>query len=409
MSESELVQRMFAEYYASSSRDIAPPSQMPQREFGFLLFKEKVMLRHKSFREAEEMRRLIAATVPSDVYYSSAYYQYPCEAMDRKGWLGADLVFDIDSDHIDTPCKRDHYYWFCEECGGLGKGVKPGVCPNCGGRRVRADTWLCEKCLEAAKAETLKLLDFLVSDFGLQPDEISTCFSGQRGYHIHVEDEEVRSLSQSARKEIADYVTGTGLSVKLHGIIEPGVKGGLVLLPELQEPGWRGRIARGIYDLLSERNNKLQLRRGANFSEEIKDYVLKSLTGEKRRASIKGVGPKTWAKLAELGAKRQASSIDVVVTTDIHRLIRLPGTLHGKTGFKAVEVPTKALERFDPLRDALAFRGVMDVFVQYAPKFRIGDEVYGPYKREKVTLPAAAAIYLICKGVASQKIKTVNT
>ena len=53
----------------------------------------------------------------------------------------------------------------------------------------------------------------LEKDFGFAANELHVFFSGHRGYHVHVEDEAVRSLDALARKEIVDYVTGLGLSV----------------------------------------------------------------------------------------------------------------------------------------------------------------------------------------------------
>jgi DNA primase small subunit len=51
----------------------------------------------------------------------------------------------------------------------------------------------------------------LTNDFGFSENEIHTYFSGHRGYHIHVENEAVKSLDSMARKEIVDYVCGIGL------------------------------------------------------------------------------------------------------------------------------------------------------------------------------------------------------
>jgi len=74
---------------------------------------------------------------------------------------------------------------------------------------------------------------------------------------------------------------------------------------------------------------------------------------------------------------------------------------HGKTGFKKVEFSISDIESFDPFKNAIAFkRGEITVLVSDAPKFRIGEDVYGPYKNCKVELPTAAALLLICKGKA---------
>jgi len=71
------------------------------------------MLRHKGFRNVDALRSFLKTVVPSDVYYSSAYYERPEEDMRGKGWLGADLIFDIDADHIPTPCAKVHDIWVC--------------------------------------------------------------------------------------------------------------------------------------------------------------------------------------------------------------------------------------------------------------------------------------------------------
>jgi len=408
MAEHGFVEDTFAQYYLQHATKIMPPSSMAQREFGIILFREKMMVRHKALNTSEELRRFIVSMAPSDVYYSSAYYERPEEQMGRKGWIGADLIFDIDSDHIPTPCKNRHDYWVCESCSNTGIGTKPNVCPRCNGTKFKTEGWLCESCLNAAKAETQKLLDFLSSDFGFRPENLTTCFSGQRGYHVHIEEPEIRTLDQNSRKEIVDYITGTGLKVEFQGLFEMREsRSRRITRPDLNALGWQGRMMRGVYDLLAatstDGTGKLDLPKGtAKFIQGNKQLILESLADKSPRAPVKGLNPAAFAKLAERGIEGQASAIDTVVTTDIHRLIRLPETLHGKTGLKAMEIPTQSLEGFDPLSDAVAFKnGNLDVFVKDAYSFRLGEQTYGPYHEENVDLPMAAAMYLLCKKVAS--------
>jgi DNA primase small subunit len=112
----------------------------------------------------------------------------------------------------------------------------------------------------------------------------------------------------------------------------------------------------------------------------------------------KGLGTETYRKLVEHSKKSQSAKIDTVVTTDVHRLIRLPGTLHGKTGFKKVRISIESLEDFDPFKEAIAFKeGTIRTIVSDAPKFRLNNEEFGPFRNEKVELPIAAALLLICK------------
>jgi len=403
---SRFVQGKFAEYYGSDSFSVHPPTSIEKREFGFLLLKERIMLRHKTFRNPDDLRSFLERIIPSDVYYSSAYYERPDREMEEKGWLGADLIFDIDADHIPTPCAKDHDRWVCTSCGTTGRGLVPKECPVCGERGFDERTWPCEVCLESAKAEAMKLIDMLMKDFGFPPEEIRVSFSGHRGYHVHVESENIRKLDQMARKEIVDYLLGIGLETGFHGLANSTTRARVLAGPRLDDSGWRGRIARGTYEFLHtatpEALEKIGLKTTiANTISKHKKELLESWKEAGPWGIVKGIGIESWRKIAEHGITTQSSKIDTVVTTDIHRLIRLGNTLHGKTGLKKVGVAIKELEAFDPFKDAVVFKeGTVKMHVSDGPKFRIGDEIYGPYKEEKIELPTAAALLLLCKKAA---------
>jgi DNA primase small subunit len=206
----ELVYQKFAEYYRNPSTAIPSPLLPEQREFGYLMFKERFMVRHRRFNAISDLRAVLAETVPSDVYHSCAYYENPDYDMDKKGWIGSDLVFDIDADHIPTTCNKIHDEFRCVKCGFEGRGITPEVCPCCEATKFETKIWACDLCIQSALDETAKLLDMLENDFGFSQDELRVYFSGHRGYHVHVETESVRSLDALARKEIVDYVTGLG-------------------------------------------------------------------------------------------------------------------------------------------------------------------------------------------------------
>ena len=80
----KFIQEKFTEYYREHSLEIEPPSSIERREFGFFLFKDKFMLRHKAFRNADELRDFLKKRVPSDTFFSSAYYEKPKEEMAEK-------------------------------------------------------------------------------------------------------------------------------------------------------------------------------------------------------------------------------------------------------------------------------------------------------------------------------------
>lgn len=405
MSSTDFVYKKFSEFYEKLSTEITPPSSFQQREFAFLLFKERIMVRHKNFANMGDLKLFLTESVPSDVYYSCAYYENPAAEMDKKGWLGADLVFDIDADHIPTPCNKIHDEWTCNSCGFNGKGITPENCPICGGQKFDVKTWPCDLCLNSAKEETVKLIDMLVQDFGFSEKELYVFFSGHRGYHVHVENEAARTLDAVARKEIVDYVTGLGLEL-FGGLKKENLRKRYTSQrSDLYDFGWSRRLKLGMQNFIlnakEEDLRKMGLKRNLNVILQNKEAILERCLDAGRWRGVKGVGIATWIKIAEHVASLQSAKIDTVVTTDIHRLIRMAGTLHGKTGFKKVEFPVSAINAFDPFQEAVAFKGGrVKTFISDAPEFKLGDQVFGPYKNQEIELPTAAAILLVCRGRA---------
>jgi DNA primase small subunit len=399
----EFIKSMFADYYHSPTT-LNAPARIENREFGFLTFDERIMFRHMSFESVGGLEAYLEKTVPSDAYLSCAYYEQPEAEMDRKGWSGADLVFDIDADHIPTSCDKIHDEWTCDKCGLMGKGLSPEKCPACGSQKFNARSWPCEVCLNSAKTETIKLLDMLTSDFGFSEGEVHVFFSGHRGYHIHVEDEKIREIDANARKEIVDYVCGSGLDTTLLGFGERDSK--TVRSPRIGDAGWRGRIVKSVRDFIhnakQEDYKALELKSNVIAAlMENKDKIVNGWGDLRHWRPVKGLGLENWKKIIEFCVDSASASIDTVVTTDVHRLIRLAGSLHGKTGLKKVEFPISSIEDFDPFKSAVAFKkGTAVVSVSDSPEFRLNDATLGPYKTQRVELPVAAAVLLICKGRA---------
>jgi len=393
----EFVYQKFADYYRNPSTEIPETSLPEQREFAYLMFKEHFMVRHQRYTEFKTFRLNLADIVPSDVYHSCAYYENPDFDMDKKGWLGADLVFDIDADHIPTTCNKIHDEFRCIKCGFEGRGITPEVCPCCEATKFETKIWACDLCIQSARDETAKLIDMLESDFGFTQDELRVFFSGHRGYHVHIEKDIVRSLDAMARKEIVDYVTGLGISVLDK---EAKEKRAAAKKFSLHNFGWNRRLKLGMQEFLHKATKEDLKAIGLSNKALLqnKEIVIKLAISEGRWESIKGVSVQTWLRVAEHIRDIQSSKIDTVVTTDIHRLIRMNGTLHGKTGLKKIEFPAKDLQYFDPFTGAVAFKkGKVKVLVSEAPEFRLSGETLGPYKKQTVELPIAAAVLLICK------------
>ena len=391
----QVVRREFQNYYLAH-HDLYLPPEPSHREYGFLLFKEKFMVRHRAFRDPSVLLAAIRDLVPAHVYFSTAYYNEPTASMDAKGWRGADLVFDIDADHLDTPCKPEHDSWKCKACGEMGKGGAPKLCPKCKNEKLEEQTWLCKQCLQQAKDETTKLIEILYHDIGVDPSDVKIFFSGHRGYHVHTYSKTLNPLAEAERREIANYVLGIGIEPGLHELEELSSGGTKVIEgPQLGQPGWRGRMVTGIYDVLGEEAEKLGLS-----PAQTKTLLVQDRDQFFQRpfwSSVKGIGLSTWKNISSRAIEKASAKIDSVVTTDVHRLIRLPGTLNGHTGLLALEVPKERLDEFDPFSESLAFRGTMKVRVKNSPRFQLKDQEFGPYTDEVVELSSNAAMLLLCK------------
>ena len=363
------------------------------------------MVRHRSVASLSGLKSILRTNVPSDVYHSCAYYENPEADMTKKGWLGADLVFDIDADHIPTPCNKTHDEWTCKACGLRGNGVTPATCSKCGSQRFDSKTWPCTLCLGSAKEEAIKLLDMLENDFGFQEKELSIFFSGHRGYHVYVENDYSKTLDALARKEIVDYISGLGLDVcrRQEGRLDGETTSRAFSLHDFgRHRRLKQDLSRYIAKATKDDLASAGLRRQTIAAIlEYKQQILERCIQKGLWTSVNGVTDETWFKLASYITSIESAKIDTVVTTDIHRLIRMNGTLHGKTGLKKVEFPLRDLEGFDPFTTAVAFKdGTAKVFVSNAPEFNLGGKVFGPFESQTVVLPTAAAVLLVCKDRA---------
>lgn len=400
ITDAQMVQQFFRRYYEKDYTNPFIPFDFEKRELGYTPFGQKIMVRHLSFRNHAELHKTLVKEAPLHVYRSAAIYNYPQAPMEEKGWLGAELIFDIDADHLQTSCKEKHDYLICASCGR--KLVeKSAKCPYCGGETVDV-RMTCEICLDKTKTEMMRLIEFMEKDFGLENLIIS--FSGNRGYHLSVPSRDVLELGRAERQEIVDYVTGSRMDLRIHGIL---TKNGF--FPDSAEPGWRGKIAEETKKILASLANhenqvyrRLENTVGSRRLKELQKIA--SQWSDKPRWEMLSIGKKSVLEsIVFLAVENSSSHVDTVVTTDIHRLLRLADTLNGKTGLKAAVVKVDEFQDFNPLQKAVVIpeEPQLKVRVVHSPHFVLGEELFGPYKNEVVTLPAFAAVYLLCKGLAT--------
>lgn len=410
------IKKRFSDYY--NAIDIYLPDRFGRREWGFMFFEGGFMQRHLAFQGVDKLKQFLTQKVPAHVYHSSAYYETPnAPSMSEKNWLGADLIFDLDADHI--------------------KG---------------AERMSYEETLRKVKEEFKRLIDdFLLSDFGFEERQLMIVFSGARGYHIHIRDPRVFPLTSHERREIVDYITGRDLDTdgwvfpsevfdsKRYGKYIKEMR--RMKMPEKEAGGWKKKMREGLINLTNELERMgedkaiKRLRAFEGIGEKIakgiytdlfegspgnrgvdrmrnennlnifsSDPHLKAfLNIVKGEISVKIEGDKGQENIdhaESLSVKdKLEGETDEPVTSDIKRLIRLPSSLHGKTGFRVIPLSRDGLDDFDPLRDAVPkifSDDSIKIEVKKPVSIKLRNEAFD-LKEGEVEVPEFAAIFLICR------------
>ena len=403
-----ILKSLFKQYYGRNISRVFVPKNFANREFAFQFFDKQGMVRHLGFEKVEEIQNYISKNIPRHAYYSTAIYVLPSASdMDEKGWLGAELVFDIDADHLNTPCKYEHDRWKCLNCGFEETGPPLDKCPNCGSQNIEKFAWVCKKCIDAAKNELIKLIEeFLIPDLGFKISDMLIVFSGHRGFHLHIQCEECLKLSSEERREIVDYVKALGLKVEL--LIPKYKRKGEIVGVDLREKGWRGKIARKIFEKISLPDETVKNIVGSKaFTKlvENSEKIIKEMSEPlpKWTTLYRSLGPKNVLKLANAVINEIKCSVDEKVTIDTHRLIRLPNSLHGKTGLPVTILKSvDDLEKFELKPELSPFKGEALVrLVENIPlNLKLFGENVGGKKGTKLKLSLPTAIYLVARGIA---------
>jgi len=328
----------FGDYYRSlSTTDLWTPPRLRSREWMFIPWGSKPPDRHRALPTKEDLLKYLQTRSPHSCFHSTAYYNDPSQRkMIEKGWLGADLIFDLDGDHLPGVSDNDF----------------PGMM-----EKIQEQAWSLWS-------------DFLEPEFGFNEKYVQTTFSGHRGFHIHVRDPSLMHLDSNARRELVNYITGVGIDVQ-------SVMAG----PNI---GWSERIDLGFdkvvnslasissgensNQFINELHSSLKSRNFPCSKEQIKKLASESIAGGRidrlREDNSRSVF--TTKKLNEAfwelvkGSPLAVGETDENVTVDIKRVIRWVGSLHGKSGLRVTEFPLSRLEpgrsnSFDAMSESSVF------------------------------------------------------
>jgi len=367
----EYLSGRFGDYYRGAEPTLPPDPGA--REWGHIPWtsgESTTMVRHQSIYDLGDVSDFLARAAPRHVYFSAARYDDPgAQTMDEKGWQGADLVFDLDADHL------------------------PSVDPE-------AATYA--EMLAACKDALLRLLDLLETDFAFE--DVTVVFSGGRGYHVHVRDDGLAALDSDARREIVDYVRAVDLDVE--GLVQTRAVGGTTRRELRTRGGWGKRTHRRLQTFVDdlreadETDAKARLMEfdgiGEGRASTLLDAVVDNPTAiERGNVEAGGPGARTLVEaLAEETVAAETAPIDEPVTTDTHRLIRLPGTLHGGSGLVVRCLDRDAVGDFDPLVDA-----VPDRFTDHTVRVEVTDPGTVELNGDSFTLDAGECSLPECVGV----------
>jgi DNA primase small subunit len=376
----------FGDYYRGGAVD--QPLDAHAREWGYVPWTEgpgETYVRHNSLLDLGDLDDFLARERPRHVYFSAGRYDDPSEkTMDGKDWQSSDLIFDLDADHL------------------------PGTTPD--------DSY--GEMLAACKEALSRLLEFLRDDFAFEDLEI--VFSGSRGYHVHVHDDNVQTLDSDARREIVDYVRGIGL--EFDALVEEQTVAGSVgrespasnrYLPT--DAGWGKRVHQELLSVMQEVREMdeheavpaLQEYDGIGQKKAETAYQFaqnRFVEIEEGNLSAHNVFENLAEQFAPAVVADQNAQIDEPVSTDTNRLIRLPGSLHGGSGLVVRPIQADELDAFDPLTDAVPetfSRHDITVDVTAPGTVRLGGDSF-TLEEGIHSVPEYVGVFLMTRGRAEK-------
>jgi len=389
------VAHRFGQYYRHAP--LWSPPRIRTREWMFIPFGGAPPLRHKSFSDVEQVQRFLSERAMHSCFYSTAYWRRPHELkMADKLWQGADLIFDLDGDHLPGVTDKDF----------------PGML-----QVIQEQAWTLWN-------------DFLEPEFGFNEEYLQVTFSGHRGFHLHYRDPRLFHLDSEARRELVSHIRGEGVDVQ----------GGLARYHDTDARGWTERIRSGMDDMIVKlrhihrgtEDGHGQLTRLESALQALQDR--EGITSQRSASAIKRLAELTdhdgriqrlkdgrfdvlgnyqglFLNLLKADASvvlGNAGETDEVVTIDVRRQIRWPTSLHGKSGMRVSEFP---LARLDP-DGGRPYNPLMEAFVlgmddAHEMEWTVDDAVaqFGEHRLEskkgkRFSIHESGATFLILKGWA---------
>ena len=210
----KFLEETFKQYYFDHFDLIHVPDRSLEREYGYKNFNSG-MIRHISLKTDKDLRLLLMTNLPSDVFCSNACYSFPNLPMAEKDLKEAHLIFDIDANDLNLPCRKDHTCMKCISCGEIS--LLQDICPKCKSNKVNLISLPCQNCISGVKKEVLNLVKILTNDLQIDDKNIRISFSGNEGFHLYVTNSPYNQLGSKERGDLID--TSCFVELYLNGLV----------------------------------------------------------------------------------------------------------------------------------------------------------------------------------------------
>ncbi len=365
----QVLNELLKEHYDSSVGEVYCPERIELREFGFAFFIGQFR-RHMSFKHGRDLHSYIQQTLPKDVYYSVASYRRAAAPMADKGWMEAELPFDLDAEQVlrtDNPLVKDG--------------------------------WISNIYYDEIKRELFKLLDnFIEADFGLTSRDYTIAFSGGRGFHVRITDKVFKELGSQLRRQIVEHVA-------------------LGHMPEWA-PAKRGTIAPFTHDYgwdlrtFSWLKNRVAAQRDRSSPTHLPQRIVSQLATASKPTElcVRRTDRRVLEEYLREAMNNLTVAIDERVTVDLNRLLRAAGSVHGGSGLICKILSKTDLDGFEPLTSAVMnLRSSKRLLVENVPlRVEIKGESLGPSDKGKsIEVNSALAYYVVVRRGARFDIKAI--
>ncbi|KAK7079352.1 primase, DNA, polypeptide 1 (49kDa) [Halocaridina rubra] len=323
----------YKQYYNWLNYGGVPKTYFSYREFSFNLA-DDIYLRYQSFKDQEEMEREIKKHKPHKIDIGAVFNFRPKDHRSVSVFtpMEKELVFDIDMTDYDE------------------------VRTCCSGADI------CSKCWKFMTV-AIKILDAaLREDFGYQ--HLLWVYSGRRGVHCWVCDAKARSLSQSSRSAVAEYLQlirggdSVAKKVNLQQKLHPSIERALYIAKSYFENLML--VDQEILSTPDQWKKVLALIPDPTLRESLENVMPQCVNSQQRwntielgitKATSKGEYKKGFSPhlVAEIILQLVYPRLDINVTKGLNHLLKSPFCIHPKTGCVCVCFDPLKADEFDPM------------------------------------------------------------